>query len=119
MNGNTGPDAPTTELTSHRGFPEPAAVISLRRAMTYRDRDDDGQPILIITDGVTAVALDSGLSGLSYGVVAASQRLADAVADFAKSITAGWQIRERSAGRHRRNRRLITTRLRLRNNARH
>ena len=103
-----------------RGFPDPATVISLRRATTYRDLDEDGQPILIITDGVTAVALDSGLSGLSYGVVTASQRLAEAVGDFASSILAGWQRRERSAhGRHRRNRRQMSSPSRLRNNAKH
>jgi hypothetical protein len=119
MDGTLGPDGPTTELSDHRVFPEPAAVISLRQATTYRDLDDDGQPMLIITDGVTSVALDSGLSGLSFGVVVASQRLADAVADFARSVKAGWQSRDRpSNGLRRRNRRQISSRLRLGNNAR-
>jgi hypothetical protein len=114
MNGTSGHDLPTTELSGQRGFPEPTAVISIRQATTYREQDEDGQPILIITDGVTTVALDSGLSGLSFGVVSASHRLADAVHDFAQSITVRWQIRE-SAGRHRRNRRQIPAR-RLRGN---
>jgi hypothetical protein len=100
---------PTTELGGQRGFPEPAATISLRNATTYRELDDDGQPILIITDGVTSVALESGLSGLSFSVVAASHRLADAVQDFAQSITVRWQKRE-SAGRHRHNRRPVPAR---------
>lgn len=101
MDSRTGPDQPTMELAGHRGYPEPAAVISLRKAVTYRDLDEDGQPILIITDGITAVALDSGLAGLSGDVVTASQRLADAMGDFARSITAGWQRRDGRVGRHR------------------
>lgn len=111
MNGISPYDLPTTELSGQRGFPEPVAVISLRNAATYREQDEEGQPILIITDGVTTVALDSGLSGLSFGVVSASHRLADAVHDFAQSITARWQKRGgTSAGRHRRNRRPIPVR---------
>lgn len=111
MNGTSGPDGPTGEIPENRLFPEPVAVISLRDAVTHRDVDEDGQPILIITDGVTTVALDSGLSGLSFGVVAASHRLADAVHDFAQSITARWRERG-SAGAegHRRNRHQIPTR---------
>src|ERR1700724_3502566 len=102
MNGTAGPDGPTGDVHDSRLFPEPVAVISLRNAVTYRDVDEDGQPILIITDGVTAVALDSGLAGLSVNVVVASHRLADAVRDFATSITARWQLRERGGGgRHR------------------
>jgi hypothetical protein len=111
MSGTSGYDMPTTELSGERGFPEPVAVISLRNATTYRQQDEDGEPILIITDGVTTIALDSGLSGLSFGVVSASHRLADAVHDFAQSITVRWQKKE-SAGRHRRNRRLIPVRRR-------
>ena|SRR5882757_3235668 len=109
MNGTSGYDLPTTELSGERGFPEPVAVISLRNATTYREQDEDGEPILIITDGVTTIALDSGLSGLSFGLVTASHRLADAVHDFAQSITVRWQKRE-AAGRHRRNRRTVTAR---------
>ena len=106
MNGINGPDGPTGEVPDLRLFPDPVAVISLRDAVTFRDVDSDGQPILVITDGVTAVALDSGLAGLSFSVVVASQRLADAVHDFSTSITAGWQQQDRPAsGRHRRNRR--------------
>lgn len=108
MNGISGPDGPTGDLPDNPLFPEPVVTISMRNAVTYRDVDEDGQPILIITDGVTAVALDCGLSGLSFGLVTASQRLAEAVTDFATSITALWRHRERTgSGRHRRNRRLL------------
>ena len=111
MNGNTGPDGPTADVPDNNLFPETVAIISMRDAVTYRDVDEDGQPILIITDGVTAMALDSGLSGLSLNVVEASHRLADAVLDFATSITARWQVRQRpGSGRHRRNRRQLAPR---------
>jgi hypothetical protein len=106
MNGTSGPDGPTGDVPDNRLFPEPIGVISMRDAVTYRDVDEEGQPILIITDGVTAVALDGGLAGLSLNMVVASHRLAEAVRDFATSVTARWQARERAGtGRHRRNRR--------------
>lgn len=136
MDGTNSYDVPTNELPDDRGFPEPVAVVSLRDAVTFRDRDEDGEPILIITDGVTTIALSSGLSGLSFGVVSASHRLAAAVHDFAQSISARWQKRQASGdgpdflepeapvparpapirpdsartGRHRRNRRQIPVR---------
>jgi hypothetical protein len=111
MHGITAHDGPTIDLRGDRGFPEPVAVISLRGAITFRDQDDDGQPILIVSDGVTAIALDSGLSGLSFGVVVAAQRLAEAVGDFANSISARWQALEApKPGRHRRNRRHFASR---------
>jgi hypothetical protein len=117
MNGISDPDEPMGDLPDNWLFPEPVAVISLRNAVTYRDVDEDGQPILIITDGVTAVALDSGLAGLSFGVVVASYRLADAVHDFAQSITARRQKRAGArAGRHRGNRHRMPAR-RQRSNA--
>ena len=62
--------------------------------MTYRVVDEDNQPVLIITDGVSTVALECGLSGLSFNVVVAAQGLGDAVADFAASIRACFLTRE-------------------------
>ncbi len=101
-----GNDGPTTDLSGRRAFPDPGVVVSLRKAMTYGVVDEDNQPILIITDGVSTVALECGLGGLSFNVVVAAQRLGDAVADFATSIRACFLTREgRSLGRHRRNRR--------------
>lgn len=69
-------------------FPEPAAVLSLRNCEVYRATDDDHQPILIITDGVTTMALECGLRGLSADVVTAADRLAAAFADYARSVRA-------------------------------
>jgi len=113
----SGPhDLPTANLSGARGYPTPAATINLRDAITFRAVDDDGQPLIIISDGVQSVALGSGPSGLSFGLVIAAQHLADAFDDYAKSATAGWEAvadgkarraTERPAdpsGRHRRNR---------------
>jgi hypothetical protein len=100
------PDDATADLSGLLPFPVPMAVISLRRGTTFRAVDRDGQPVLIITDGVNSVALESGTSGLSYGVVAATRRLAESVTDFATSIGSAWEPRAGADdGRHRRDRR--------------
>jgi hypothetical protein len=85
------PDRPTTDLSGRSPFPEPIGVISLRNSTTFRTVDEDGHPVLIITDGATTVALDCGLSGLSINAVTASRRLSEAIGDFATSIAAAWQ----------------------------
>jgi hypothetical protein len=110
-------DLPTANLSGARGYPTPAATINLRDAITFRAVDDDGQPLIVISDGVHSVALGSGPSGLSFGLVIAAQHLADAFDDYAKSATAGWEAvadtkpqrspdrpAGPSSGRHRRNR---------------
>ena len=75
-------------------FPEPAAVLNLRDSMVFRAVDDDNQPILIITDGVTTLALECGLRGLSEDIVNAAERLADAVHDSARSVRAASTTRK-------------------------
>src|SRR5262249_55626697 len=75
----------TIDLMGELPFPEPAAVLSLRHCTVYRAADDDNQPILIVTDGVTTLALECGLQGVSAGVIEAAERLADAVHDYATS----------------------------------
>ena len=103
--GGRGDDGPTVDLSDSAAFPEPVAVVSLRAGRVFRALDEDGQPILVVTDGVTSVAFETGLSGLSFGVVVAAQRLAAALEDFATSITAGWNVRVNTpTGAHRRNR---------------
>jgi hypothetical protein len=77
----------TVDLKGELPFPDPAGVLSLRDCMVYRAVDDDRQPVLVITDGVTTVALECGLRGASEQVVAAAHRLAGAVQDFATSVT--------------------------------
>jgi hypothetical protein len=85
------PDKSTVDLRGGLPFPDPVAVLSLRRTKVYRAVDDDGQPLLIISDGVTAVALDSGLGGLSEDIVHAAEELAEASLDYANSLRAAWR----------------------------
>lgn len=84
-------DTSTVDLRGGLPFPEPIASLSMRSTKVYRAVDDDGQPILIVTDGVTTVALESGLSGLSAEVVTAAEKLAGATRDYAMSLRAAWQ----------------------------
>jgi hypothetical protein len=100
----------TADLAGLEAFPEPTVMISVRHGRTFRALDDEGRPMLIITDGVSAVALDIGVSGLSYGVVVSARRLADAVGDFASSLDGAWDAREQTSaqGRHRRNGRRLS-----------
>ena len=110
------PDDATTDLAGLEPFPEPTAIISLRHGRTFRALDEEGRPMLVITDGVTAAALDVGVSGLSYGAVVAAQRLADAVSDYASSLDAAWAAREDAGlGRHRRENRRVAPPRRGRN----
>jgi hypothetical protein len=62
------------------------AALSLRDCMAYRGVDDDNQPVLVLTDGVTTLFLECGLRGASEQVAAAAHRLAAAVGDFASSV---------------------------------
>jgi hypothetical protein len=82
------PETTTDDLKGEPPFPEPAAVLSLRHCTVYRAADDDGQPILILTDGVTTLALECGLKGMSAELIESAERLADAVHDYAISVRA-------------------------------
>lgn len=88
-------DTSTADLRGRQPFPEPIAALSMRSTKVFRAVDEDGQPILIITDGVTTVAVESGLSGLSDEVVAAADDLASAARDYAISLRAGLRPRDR------------------------
>jgi hypothetical protein len=61
--------------------------------MVYRAVDDDGQPILVITDGVTTMALECGLRGVSADIIEAAERLSAGVHDYATSVRAALTIR--------------------------
>lgn len=87
MSGRHG-ETTTVDLMGELPFPEPVAVLSLRDSMVFRALDDDNQPILIVTDGVTTLAMECGLRGMSEEIVVAAERLADAVHDYAVSVKA-------------------------------
>jgi hypothetical protein len=78
----------TVDLKGRLPFPEPVAVLSLRDCTVYRAVDDDEQPILIISDGVTTLSLECGLRGPSAQVVQAAERLSRGMHDFALSVSA-------------------------------
>lgn len=82
----SGQDSTTFDLKGDLPFPDPIAVLSLRNCTAYRAIDDDRQPVLILSDGVTTLALECGLRGASEQIVTAANRLAQAVQDFATSV---------------------------------
>jgi hypothetical protein len=86
MHGTARDDQPPAEPGDSPTFPIPSTTLSLPHVVAYRGRDDDGEPSLIITDGVSAVALESGLSGPSAAMVVAARRLAAAAEQFATGI---------------------------------
>lgn len=88
MSARPPSESTTVDLKGVLPFPEPIAVLSLRNCEVFRAVDDDNMPILVVTDGVTTVALECGIRGLSTAVVTAAERLADAVADYATSVRA-------------------------------
>jgi hypothetical protein len=88
--------------------PVPSTSLSLRHAMAYRGVDDDGEPVLIITDGVSSVSLETGLAGLSIDLVAAARQLAATAEDFASTMAALLpEPQERRPGRRPPNRRNV------------
>jgi hypothetical protein len=87
----------TVDLKGRLSFPEPVAVLSLRDCTVYRAVDDDEQPILILSDGVTTLSLECGLRGANDQVVAAAKRLSEGVLDFAQSVQAFVEVGETDA----------------------
>jgi hypothetical protein len=76
----------TVDLKGQLPFPDPVAALSLRDCVAFRAVDDENQPVLIISDGVTTLALECGLRGASDQIVAAANRIAEACQDFATSV---------------------------------
>jgi hypothetical protein len=86
MGGTARDDGSPVEPGEGQTFPVPSTSLSLRHAIAYGGVDDEGEPVLIITDGVSSVALESGLSGPSDEAVVAARRLAATAEDFASRI---------------------------------
>ena len=76
----------TVDLKGQLPFPDPVAALSLRDCAVFRGVDDDNQPVLILSDGVTTLFLECGLRGASEQIVAAANRVAEGVHDFATSV---------------------------------
>ncbi len=92
---------PPTEPIEGMAFPVPTTSLSLRHAVSFLGTNDDGEPILIISDGVSAVAFEAGIAGPSVEAVAATQKLAANTADFAAAMSDLLSGR-RMGGAHRR-----------------
>jgi hypothetical protein len=108
MHGTARNDGRSIEPNEGQGFPAPSTCLSLRHAIAYRGVDDDGEPILIISDGVCSVALESGLAGPSPEVVVAARRLAETAAEFASRMAEQLpESKERRPGRRPPNRRTM------------
>jgi hypothetical protein len=88
VTGKPSRDATTVDLKGRLPFPDPVAVLSLHNCAVFRAVDDDEQPVLILTDGVTTVALECGLHGPSDEAVQRAQRLAEGVVDYSRSVSA-------------------------------
>jgi len=86
MHGTVRDDETPAAAGDTPAFPTPSTILSLPHVIAYRGRDDDGEPSLIITDGVSAIALEGGLSGPSAEAVAAARRLAATAEEFAAGI---------------------------------
>jgi hypothetical protein len=86
MAANGHGETTTSDLQGQLPFPDPIAVLSLRDCTAYRAVDDDDQPVMILSDGVTTLSLECGLRGASGQVAVAADRLAEAMRDFALSV---------------------------------
>ena len=69
----------------------PVASVSLWIASARFERDDEGEPVVILTDGDTEVELSRGLGGDPASAARGAQRLAKALLEYASAV-------ERSGG---------------------
>lgn len=67
----------------------PVGSVCLRMARALQGHDEDGEPLLVIRDGETAVELSPGLGGDGPSAARGAQRLAEALLRFASVIEAG------------------------------
>lgn len=75
----------------------PVATICLRVATAHYERDDDGEPVLVMSDGETVVELSRGIGGDAASAARGAQRLATALLEYAAIMSAGG-ARDRSGG---------------------
>jgi hypothetical protein len=78
-------DGPTDDLADET-TPPPAVTVRLRGVRTYRIIDDEDEPVLFVSDGVTTVEFACGISGLSGSAARGARRLANAIGEFASVL---------------------------------
>lgn len=59
--------------------------LDVRTLRTNVDRDEDGEPILVVDDGDVSVTFESGLSQAALAILGA-ERLASAAREYAEAI---------------------------------
>jgi len=79
-----------TELQGHGDVAEepPASVVNIRLdgLRTFSTVDDEGEPVLVVSDGETTIEFSCGLPGLSDVSVRGAQRLVDAIRTYQAEI---------------------------------
>jgi hypothetical protein len=78
-------DGPTDDLADETA-PPPAVTVRLRGVRTYRIIDDEDEPVLFVSDGVTTVEFACGISGLSGSAARGARRLSNAIGEFASVL---------------------------------
>jgi hypothetical protein len=85
VSGTPVMDGPTDDLADEAA-PPPAVTVRLRGVRTYRIIDDEDEPVLFVSDGVTTVEFACGISGLSGSAARGARRLANAIGEFASVL---------------------------------
>jgi hypothetical protein len=79
-----------TELHGNGDVAEepPASVVSIRldALTTFSTVDDEGDPVLVVSDGETTIEFACGLPGLSDGSARGAQRLVEAIGTYQAEI---------------------------------
>jgi hypothetical protein len=69
-------------------IPPSAASVRVGGIRTFWSADDEGEPVLVVSDGVTTVEFGCGLPGPNGRTTRGAERLADAMRQFAAAIEA-------------------------------
>ena len=66
----------------------PVSVVSIRldSLRTFSTVDDEGEPVLVVSDGETAIEFSCGLPGLSDSSARGAQRLVEAIGTYQAEI---------------------------------
>jgi len=69
-------------------IPLPAASVRVGGIRTFWSVDEEGEPVLVVSDGVTTVEFGCGLPGANGRTTRGAERLADAMRQYAAAIEA-------------------------------
>lgn len=86
MAGTDRIDSPSSDIIAPAGPPVPSASICLRGLRAFQTVDDDGDTVLVVSDGETTVEFGCGLVGRSAAATRGVMRLVEAVRHYASTI---------------------------------